>query len=389
MVRAAKLLAIVLVVCPGCVVEEGVSVEDADLSTTLEAPPDTIITEKGAILRLVGPAKIVADAADARAGQYGSSEAADHVLDQMTPEELAEALRPVTVINENEYIGDPDVELAATILEGIRLLRQSTDAKAKGALSPVASETFTDGAPEAFNIATIFGSDNRTVVTNTTVNPYSAQVAQWYNINQAQYFGCSATLIGKRTAISAAHCFHTGVGGGWRPTHTWAAGARISYPANPYPYGTQSGCYVAYIPQAYVTINSSSPLYDYAVIDYQCGLTPGNTAGKLLWGVWSDAAIEGNAGYVYGYPTQGSHPRLLGMGVASSNVDVSFLYPNYVFYKNLDTSDGQSGAGFFQNIYGGYNVSAIHVGPWDADENVGRRITSDVSAFISANSVDF
>lgn len=68
---------------------------------------------------------------------------------------------------------------------------------------------------------------------------------------------------------------------------------------------------------------------------------------------------------------------------------MTFLYPNYVFYKNLDTSDGQSGTAFFQNIFGGYNASAIHVGPWDSDENVGRRITSDVTAFISANSVDF
>ncbi len=158
-------------------------------------------------------------------------------------------------------IGDPNVAQARTILDRVRVKQSerpegvdsvdSTEGDARAALK-------TELRDSLLAATTVFGSDNRATVTNTTVNPYSAQVAQSYNITPITYFGCSATLIGNRTAVSAAHCFHTGVGGSWRPTYSWAVGARATYTANPLPYGSHYGCYQAYIPAAYITTNSSS-----------------------------------------------------------------------------------------------------------------------------------
>lgn len=166
MSKVAGLVGVILVACPGCVVEEGTSDAEAGGPTVLHAPPRTVITEKGAVLRLLGPARIVADATPSRARRQGSSEAADHELDHMTPEDLAEALRPVTVINGYEYIGEPDVDIASTILEGIRLSRQPNDANTSSGPPPVASDTLAEElADTVFNVATM---------TNTTVNPYSA-----------------------------------------------------------------------------------------------------------------------------------------------------------------------------------------------------------------------
>jgi V8-like Glu-specific endopeptidase len=297
-------------------------------------------------------------------------------------------LRPVTVVGNYEYVGAPSTMDAEPVLARLRAGASAT-ASAETSAADLAKELRSGVADEA----TMFGADDRETVTNTTLNPYSAQVAMWHKTPTGR-FGCSATLIGATTAIAAAHCFHTGAGGSWRPTLTWAAGARASV-ADSYPYGQVTGCYTAYLPAAFITSDSESPQYDYAVIDFAgpggCGYTPGATAGHLLWGNYPDADIDQNTAYLFGYPTasSGPYPVQRGMGVGAGAVNLSSLYPDYVFYSYLDTSDGQSGAALFQNIHGGFNAVAIHVGPWDSDEDVARRITSDVAAFITANSVEY
>jgi len=340
--------------------------------------------------RLTRRGRVVTDASggSTRAPEYyASSDARGLESPLPSSEELAEGLRAVTVLDGYEYVSEPSIDSGPILTRWreARLARASTEAR-----STDLSEELRGLVAEQ---ATVFGTDDRATVTNTTVNPYSAQVAMWHNTATGVY-GCSATLIGATTALSAAHCFHTGVGGSWRPTLTWAVGARASV-ADSYPYGKVTGCYSVYIPAAFITTDSSSPLYDYAVIDFAgpggCGKTPGATASHLLWGVYPDAAIDGNTGWIYGYPTvsSGAYPVQRGMGVGAAGINLSVFYPNYVFYQYLDTSDGQSGAALFQNIYGGYNEVAIHVGPWDSDENVGRRITSDVASFVSNNSVEY
>lgn len=120
--------------------------------------------------------------------------------------------------------------------------------------------------------------------------------------------GCSGTMIGTYTAISAAHCFYdratASTPAGWNYTAlfgTWGLG-RIQtvsggIPSVSYTYGYVTGCFSVTVSSWYAT----APTYadanvdDFALVEFTCGLTPGANGNHF------DPAYTNAAGYASSY----------------------------------------------------------------------------------------
>lgn len=65
-------------------------------------PRSMIVTSTGLVLNLVGPARVETGASETAANRTISEDPRDHSIGHLAPEELAEALRLVTIVGGNE-----------------------------------------------------------------------------------------------------------------------------------------------------------------------------------------------------------------------------------------------------------------------------------------------
>jgi V8-like Glu-specific endopeptidase len=289
----------------------------------------------------------------------------------MTDEELAEQLRPIALIDGWQYeAADAPIQLARDMKSGAAE-RYDLGGEGNDAGRPVEREEAEAGPDVATSLAAggvarlataiLGGSDNRELRRDNTSWPFATHIQ--FDVT------CSATLIGPSTATSVAHCFMD-KSGKWRSLATWAPGVDAQ-DANPTPFGSQLGCYVPVIRKGWQTKHSFT--YDYAVVEFSnyypgnCDLFPGNAAGWLGWWQWSaDVITDGRPGYVYGYPAgKAPYPQIWGHGCKGSgcfDVDGS----DEIEYFTIDTTGGQSGAGFYQkSSVGDRYVTGSHQGSWD------------------------
>lgn len=167
----------------------------------------------------------------------------------------------------------------------------------------------------------IGGADNRTWVPyNGLTTIHQPQI----QFSRTPVDDCSGTLIGNRTAISAAHCFHTGGADpahvGWLNTYTWYAG-RIKYknnitmvdvdtslvPAS----GTGSNCYTVTLPANWINNGYTDHTDDFAVVEFNCGIQPGLTTGLIAQGIGSPADYNVGATYLDAYDQDNPQPGQL------------------------------------------------------------------------------
>jgi len=241
----------------------------------------------------------------------------------------------------------------------------------------------------------VSGADNRTYFSNTTSWPASTHILLGDNTDPVNNGGsaCSATLIGRSTAVSSAHCFANG-GGGFFGPRSWAPGVDRN-DANPYPFGIFQPCYWVTVPGGW--LSSGDATYDYAVIEFgpgfpTCGINIGDSTGWLGW--WPrppDGSVSGRTNYIYGYPgsppASPGWPSLWGSGrccdLSASGTDE--------YHHYIDASPGNSGSGhYFIYSDGGRYV----VGTWRACRsvwlggtyNVTRRMDGSFEALIVNNS---
>ncbi len=298
-------------------------------------------------------------------------------VDAMDLDELAEALRPVTFVGGREYrLDTPDYE-AASLVKAEEVLGGES-------YSPEGDAIGVGASPKSY----CCGADGRSVVRNNTVWPYKTVLAMaipdddTYSWTSGVHGECTMQLIGPSTAISVAHCFHDGVD--WLDLAMWGAGPDAQdSPIFPVLYPGAYGCYLVYIPTAWIGSGGNFQ-YDYAVIDFRntCQPAPGSDVGWLGWGAYSDEEIEGNAAYAYGVPTLKPYPQIRGMWTSSSTI----VTGAYSVDHGADCSDGDSGRGLRQYVGEDWRVTAVHSrGPANSKCR-DRRITSEVTAFISANS---
>ncbi len=344
-------------------------------------------------------------------------------LDAVSVEELAEKLRGLALYQGHQFLeAEPPYELARRVKEHHRLLRQGAPvealervfrgvAAAQGAAARTASFEAVERPAGARGPLTqqVHGADDRSVFDNT-VYPHRAQIVfdntgSTSAINGAQGSG---TLIGRSTAMSAAHVFWDEGNDTWEADHLWSPGFD-SQDGDSSPWGDWFRCYWVTIPTAY-TNNENQNTWDFAVVDFNVGCNsvdngvnsdrPGNTVGWLGHYTASESAIEGTTGYVRGYPgasgTCGSsggacNVRVWGDTSSGSENDVSSQEIRHL----ADTSSGQSGSGFYHYAdpscggcgHGPYVVGMHRVG--SGTTNGARRYDSTVRGFVQDNSSEF
>jgi glutamyl endopeptidase len=288
----------------------------------------------------------------------------DRDYSKMSDEELAEVLRPKMARNGYEYVlKHPDLEL-------VRKIREGRGAGVVGLPSEVLAAA---EAPMEDLIMpnVVIGADDRVLRRDNSSYPMSTQV--WND------WGCSGTLIGPSTMVTAAHCVHDG--NDWFRWPVYRPGTDIQ-DVSPYAFG-EFGCYDVTIPGGW---DGGTVSEDYAVIEFSnCGAYPGNATGWLgFYATDSGGNISGRTSYIYGYPgDKAPYPQIWGIG--NSSLSTSIWYPARVFYS-IDTFNGQSGSGVYQIRDGGRYVVAIHNGGYDSDENQGRWLDVSVANFIRAYS---
>ncbi len=299
----------------------------------------------------------------------------DMPVEALSVDELAEALRPVTLVDGHEYrLEFPDYEAATLALSK----RGFSGSSYNPAGEPV--------VPHGKSFCC--GSDGRLVVRNNTTWPFTTIIAMaipdsgTYSWTGGVHSECTMQLIGPSTATSVAHCFHDSVN--WRELAMWGA-APDAQDASMFPPGFPGayGCYVAYIPAAWVGSGGNFQ-YDHAVIDFrnQCQPAPGNIAGWLGWGAFTDAEIQSASGWGYGVPALSPYPQIRGMGTSAATISAT----GYVIDHSADCSDGDSGRGFWQYIANDYRSTGNHARAPVGGKCRERRLTTDVAAFIAANS---
>lgn len=132
---------------------------------------------------------------------------------------------------------------------------------------------------------------------------------------------CSATLIGRHTAISAAHCFYDRDRGAWRPTWAWAAGVVRTETISSWDYdvtssyGPVTGCYSVTIPKGFITLSGSTrdlAPHDLAVIDFRgegaCGLEPGRETGWVSAALGKPVDYATAPSWIIGYDVESPEP---------------------------------------------------------------------------------
>lgn len=320
-------------------------------------------------------------------------------LEELSRDELAEALRPVMFRDGNQYKLDaPDYD-AADLAIAMRDANWPAGESGRGILNSDKEEE------EPIEKHFCCGTDNRTAKRNEVAWPYATigvlasassipigwtTNADWSSASSS----CTMTLIGEQTAVSAAHCFYT-FGSGWMSSRMWGFAADKQDSVGPiepgYPQGR--GMYNVSVPSAYVSGGSSS--YDWAVIDFHDNVDPGFTAGWLGWGCYG-AEIENTQAEGMGFPADAGSlwPQLRGHLVYNvvSSLQPRILGVNGTFIQSqMDSNGGQSGQAFIQFLDGGHRVTGVHLGHWPGSTTSMRdkQFTSSVCSSIVSWSDEF
>lgn len=340
-------------------------------------------------------------------------------LDSISVEKLAESLRGLALYQGHVFLeAKPPLELARRAKEHHRLLQQGvSEQELERLLRSVPATQGTAARTPDFKkvegtgrpvLQIVHGADDRFVFDNL-VYPHRAQIVFDNTGSNSSIDGSegSGSLIGRSTALSAAHVFWDEGNGTWEADHKWAPGFD-SQDGDSSPWGDWFRCYWVTIPVAYTT-NINQNTWDFAVIDFNVGCNsvdngvnsdqPGATVGWLGHYTASESTIESLTGHVRGYPGAGTcgnpgqacNVRVWGDISSSGETDAS----SDEIRHQADSSGGQSGSAFYHYAdpscsgcdFGPYLVGIHRVGA--TASNGARRYNSTVLSFVQAYSSEF
>lgn len=242
----------------------------------------------------------------------------------LTVSELAEKLRPRRLVGQYEYrLAEPDFDLAQRITDSVFV--PTTNAKPPSV-----------PADSALKSQYVIGNDDRQHVINSAVFPGSAFAKLSQN--------CTATMIGRSTALCAAHCFYQY--GAWISTNWMAFGAN-NWGTVTNPFGTFVFDSIT-MPGAWSGNWTSSDLdWDFAVLEFSPTRYPGDSTG-WMGTEWNMGGFQ----YFIGYPTDKAWESQWVKGGAYDTITGTYASANGARYVHfIDIYDGDSGAC-------GYNTSS-------------------------------
>jgi len=223
-------------------------------------------------------------------------------------------------------------------------------------------------APEASRV--VVGTDDRVRIGDATAFPFRA--IGWLRTQSPSdpdsWFTCSATLIGPRTLITAAHCIYDHDDGGWANQILFNPGANEPNfaPFGEYAYRT-AHILTAYIDNYQGYYGSVVP-WDIAVV-----ILEEPVGDRLGWyGFKVDEATTMQA-HIVGYPAdmpQGTMWR------ASCEIG-AFQFSELEVWHDCDTFSGSSGSAIYEQdpASGDRYVRAVNVAD-DGEVNYGIRLTN-------------
>ncbi|MBI4675561.1 MAG: serine protease [Chloroflexi bacterium] len=256
-----------------------------------------------------------------------------------------------------------------------QLRNQTVPAKS---LTLFAPQPNADGGNDEPSPTSIIGADERVLVSDTTVFPYSAIVELEVNFRFTSV-QCSGWMIGPDMIATAGHCLYYGSFGGWAESITAYPGRNG---ANA-PFGSFAARYWS-VPNRW--INKRATGMDYGVIQLDTPI--GNTVGYFGYRYTDkENFFPGRAAAVGGYPGDKINEQANTQWTMQGQI--SNAQPRRLFYP-MDTYAGQSGA----PLYGRWNNRCnpcgfgIHTygvgGGWT--ENSATRITDRVFNFFQSAS---
>jgi V8-like Glu-specific endopeptidase len=259
----------------------------------------------------------------------------------MGRDELARALAPVALVGEYEYrLAEPDRITADEVLNILASGKVPQTEGQRPALAPTLSgagdvrpQYLFDPLWNRINEGAS-GDDRSWVSLSQSAAPLAA--AHAYIHNQT----CTATLIGRMVAITAAHCLYN-PGVGWR-TIDWLAfglnNADSMWPSgsSDFPFGTRTAQY--YVPSEWKTAGNWD--YDFAVINVMGSTYIGDHTGWF----GTQNSISGTQTIV-GYPSDKWDTQWLSQWVSTGD----YWYQTGSRYTHhIDIVSGHSGAGIYK-----------------------------------------
>jgi len=194
----------------------------------------------------------------------------------------------------------------------------------------------------------VIGADERTMITDTTKNPYQSIVSLIQTYGEDEYI-CTGTVIAKNKVITAAHCIYDAAKGGYPDSVSLTPGRNNTAK----PFGTFEGTW-GYVPSGWSSYKDTNN--DIAIID----VAP-NASGQNIGEVVTQQRLAQTTSYtgkkitITGYPGDKTATYGLTQWTHSSPV---ISQTGSKFSYATDTYGGQSGSAVFDNATG--NIIGIH-----------------------------